>query len=328
MKKATLCIVLLCFFTFFGCAKEPLTNESFVMNTFFTQQIYGDDVSLAEKNSASLYELEKEVSRTIENSEVHTLNNSPSSPVTVSEHTAYLLEQCILAAEKTNGAFNPALGSVKDAWGFGTDTQKVPSDQELSDLVKTTDYEKISTDGNTVVSNGATIDFGGAAKGYALDLLRQNTIESDVSSAIYTLGGSVYAKGTRPDGNLWTIGVRDPFLNSDDYLGTLQVQDVCVSTTGTYEQNFTQDGVFYHHVIDPKTLRPTDNNLASVVVVDESGLITDIYSTALFVMGLNEGLSYANENGLNALFITQDKEIFLTDSFPYTFTLEDSSYER
>jgi thiamine biosynthesis lipoprotein len=130
----------------------------------------------------------------------------------------------------------------------------------------------------------------------------------------------------KPDGSPWTIGVRNPFADLSQYMCTITLDDECVSTSGAYERGFTSGGTYYHHILDPRTGMPADNELASVSVVDADGMKTDIYSTALFVMGLEEGLAFANRENLDTLFITKDRGIYLTDGFTHNFELKDEAF--
>jgi thiamine biosynthesis lipoprotein len=191
------------------------------------------------------------------------------------------------------------------------------------------DYTKIDVqDGSLVNANGAMLDLGGVVKGYALDSLKDNLDLMDAGPALVSLGGSIYARGTKPDGAPWTIGVRDPFGSDTDYMGTLELSDMCISTSGSYERGFTADGVYYHHIIDPATGYPVDNGLVSVSVMDESGIETDLYSTALFVMGAEKGVEFAREHEISALFITGDKKLYKTGAFADDFQLTDEGYEE
>ncbi len=330
MKKTAIALCILSFLCCLsaGCAQQPLQSESFAMNTFVQQTVYTQDETILAQNNATLRTLENELSKTLPGSDVWNLNHSQGTPVAVSADTVTVLLASLAAGRETNGAFNPALGALRDAWSFGSEQPRVPSAQEINTALKTTDDSQISIEG-TVVSPGNTIlDFGGAAKGYALDLLKENLEAANVSSALISVGGSIYARGTRPDGKKWSVGLRSPSGGVSNYFGTVRLENTCISTSGIYAQGFTQDGVYYHHLLDPKTGYPANNGLAAVSVIHPSGMITDLYSTALFVMGLEGGLAFANANDMDAIFITTEQEVVLTNGFDYDFTIKDAAYHE
>ncbi len=324
MKRvfALMCVLAALFCS--ACAPTPVSTETYAMNTICTQTLYADE-AVAQANNASINELERLLSKTIEGSDLWRLNHEGRA--NVSQDTANVLTRSLELAEKTGGAFDPAIGALMDAWGFGTGAERVPTAEEIAVLLQNPSYEAVSMDGNSVDAGGAEIDLGGSAKGYALDALRQNMETEGVSAGLVSLGGSIYARGKKPDGSAWRVGIRDPLGSEADYVATLELVDECISTSGAYERGFEADGKYYHHIIDPKTGYPAQSGLLSVSVVGERGVDTDIYSTALFVMGLERGKAFAEQNGVDAVFITEDKQIITTAGFGRGFTVKDSAYE-
>ncbi len=330
MKKVALLVFAMVLFFAYGCAPKPAeTEEFFAMNTICTQTLYGGGKELIQKNKDSIVRLEKKLSKTIEGSDVWKINHATQAGVEVDAETANLLGECLKMFEKTDGAFHPALGAVTSLWGFGTGDETVPQASEIDKLLAiagTPEKPAVTMQENIVYTNGAQVDLGGAVKGYALDVLRKNIQQDGGGAALVSLGGSIYAHGTKPDGKEWTIGIRNPQGSAADYVCSLTLEDECISTSGAYERGFTQDGVYYHHIIDPQTGFPAESGLLSVSVVDQSGLYTDILSTALFVMGLEKGMAFAEQNGYSVVFITEDKQIVTTKNFGRNLTIKDNSY--
>ena len=132
-------------------------------------------------------------------------------------------------------------------------------------------------------------------------------------AAIVSLGGNVAAIGKKPGGGDWIVGLQDP-QDPGSYFGTVAVAGACVVTSGGYQRYFEQDGVRYHHILDPKTGRPAASGLQSVSVVSQDDTLADALSTALFVMGLDAGAELYRAEGLafEAVFMTDDGSVWIT----------------
>ena len=181
-------------------------------------------------------------------------------------------------------------------------------------------YENVEMDGNRVRPlHGAQLDLGGVAKGWAGgNVLAVDTLDG----ALLELGGNISCFGKKADGKTrWNIGVADPDAAAS-YIATVGIENGCAVTTGDYERFFEENGVRYHHVFDPATGYPANTGLRSVTVVMEyaDGGLADGYSTALFVMGLEDGLAFCEENGIAAVFVTADKTIYVSDAMEEDFT--------
>ncbi|MBC5648282.1 FAD:protein FMN transferase [Christensenella tenuis] len=329
MKRIfSILLAVCCLFAFTSCAPVQKTSEIFAMDTFITQTVYTDNGDILRQTNEITRRLEDEMSRTIETSDVCRLNAAPGQDVEISDETAEVLKISLKAAADTGGAFSPALGSVIAAWGFGTENARVPEEAELASALAAADYRTVTLDGNTANTGGAQIDLGGAVKGYALDKAAENLKAGGVKSAIISFGGSIYAIGKKPDGNSYKIGIRDPQGSENDYMATIVLDGKFVSTSGTYERGFTEDGTYYDHVLDPQTGYPVDNGLVAATALCDSGILSDIYSTALLVMGAEKGIAFAEEHGVDAFFLTGDKQVVTTDGFAekYGLTITNREY--
>ena len=127
--------------------------------------------------------------------------------------------------------------------------------------------------------------------------------------------------GTKTDGSLWRVAVRDP-EDSSGYIGILETSDKAVITSGGYERFFEQDGVTYHHIIDPFTGYPAENGLISVTIVSDDGTLADALSTAVYVAGLDVGIDLWRENAdrFDMILMTDNKEVYVTDGIADHFT--------
>jgi len=180
---------------------------------------------------------------------------------------------------------------------------------------------------------GVEIDLGAVAKGYAGDVLAQGLAEMGIPSALLDLGqSSIMAVGAKPDGSPWRIGIQDP--EGTGYLGVLELKNQAMGTSGSYQRYFEQDGVRYCHIIDPDTAAPAQSGLASVTVVANSCLLSDGLSTALFVMGLEEGAAFWREAkadpdlAFEAIFIEENGAVSVTSGLKDAFSLAEGYEER
>ncbi len=305
-------------------AQSEATTELFAMNTYITMAAYGRDAETVLSDAEDkLIELEQLWSVTDPDSDIYVVNHSDGQPVAVSKETEKLLSFALQMAEETDGALEPTIYPVLTAWGFTTEENRVPSDAEITELLKNVGYERIRLRDATVqLDSGMMLDLGSVGKGYAGDLVAQVLKEHGIASALLDLGGNIQAVGTKPDGSPWRLGLRDPF--SDGTLGVLEISNRAVVTSGAYERYFIgEDGIRYGHIIDPATGYPAESGLASVTVIAEEGRLCDALSTSLYVMGVERAIEYWRQHqDFEMILITEDGDIYLTDGIADRFALD------
>lgn len=313
-------------FTLLCCcapADSPLPTASFfAMNTTMSIQLDGDEALLRGAENV-VCSLERKLSVTDPSSELFAINSRGEGEV--SPDTAELLKFALDICEKTDGALDISIYPVLRAWGFTTDGDyRVPDGDELADLLALVDYTKVDvSEGTVTLAEGMQLDLGAVGKGFAGDRVVEYLRENGVKSALLNLGGNVQALGSKPNGSPWTVAVADP-LNGG-YLGTLEVSDRAVVTSGGYERRFELDGATYHHIIDPSDGRPAASGLVSVTVVAEDGVLCDALSTAFFVMGLDRASEYWRAHGgFEAIFLTDDGGLYVTSGLEGSFTAQGS----
>ena len=125
----------------------------------------------------------------------------------------------------------------------------------------------------------------------------------------------------------FTVGIRNPNGNAGSYIAKLHIPAGCVSTSGSYEQYFEQNGKRYHHILDPETGYPVDNGLISVTVISESGLLSDALSTACYVLGKDKGFDLLEKYNAYGVFVDKEQNIYLSDELKDNFRLKDSSFK-
>lgn len=303
--------------------QSEATTELFAMDTHITMTAYGQDAETAlTKAEDKLAELEQLWSVTDSGSDIYAVNHGDGRAIRVSEETTELLSFTLHMAEETDGALDPTIYPVLTAWGFTKEANRVLSDNEISKLLKNVGYEQVKLMGSNVqLESGIMLDLGAVGKGYAGDIVAQALQENGITSALLDFGGNIQTIGTKPDGNLWRIGLRDPF--SGGTLGVLEISNMAAVTSGNYERYFIgEDGKRYGHIIDPATGYPAESGLESVTVIAGEGRLSDALSTSLFVMGLDKATEYWQQRrNFDMLLITEGGEIYLTEGVADAFTL-------
>ena len=313
MKRSWFLMVLCLPLLLCGCAQRSAEREFFAMDTVMQLRAYGPEAEAAlSQAEAEIYRLEGALSCRDEHAALARLNKAGGG--TADAETAALLQTALTLCEKTGGAYDPALGALSQAWGFSTGAYRVPEQDALAEAMQESGARLVQLDGTSVkLTNGAQLDLGGIAKGYAAGRVRAILQDAGVTSAIISLGGNVAAVGTKPDGSAWTVGLQDPD-NPEAYFGTVSIEDACVVTSGAYQRYFEENGVRYHHILDPVTGCPAESGLKSVSVVAKDDTLADALSTALFVMGLDAGAEFQKRSGLSfeAVFVTDDNTVWIT----------------
>lgn len=291
------------------------TSYVFAMDTVMTLTVYGDEAFL-DSAEAEILRLEALLSVTDADSDISRLN--AQGTLTVDDTTLELLRRTLEASQRTGGAMDPTAYSLVRLWGFTTEEYRVPSQAEIDAALATVDAGNVQIDGNQVtLLNGAQIDLGAVTKGYTGAVLAQMAEEAGVEAALFQLGGNVQVYGQKPDGSPWRIEIQDPFdAAGRSALLTLpaDVKTMAVVTSGVYQRYFEEDGVRYHHIMDPETGAPADSGLVSVTIVCEDGFLADALSTALLVMGLEDAAAFWRESGdFEAVFIDEAGALYVTE---------------
>lgn len=312
----------------FADSENAVTKDVFAMDTYMSLTAFGEEAEYAVDSAISyIEEMDALLSTGLETSEVSQLNSTGAW--TLSSDSAAIMKYAIEICNDTDGAFQPLLYPIMEAWGFPDKEYRVPETSELERLLTLTDLSKMHFDPSTgsvfFDLTGMKIDFGGIAKGYISSQIKEIFASCGVTSGMVNLGGNVQVIGTKTDGSPWRVGVQNP--DSDgDYLGILDIQDKAIITSGGYERYFEQDGEVYHHIIDPATGYPAQSGLVSVTIVSEDGTLADGLSTALFVMGLEQASAYWEEHKdqFDAILLTDQGELYVTEGIQNVFS---SSYE-
>ena len=241
-------------------------------------------------------------------------------PVAVDEDTFEVLRQAKRYGRITEGAFDVTVGPLADLWRRAMEERQLPGDEAVWQALALVNFANVTLDeeAHTVLLEkaGQRIDLGGIAKGYAVDELRKRLRRHGVHRVLLDLGGTVAALGCG-----LPVGIRDPFRLHGAPMGTLMLEDRIAVTSGVYERFAYMDGYRYHHVVDPRTGYPSKSGLVSVTLVGENGGALDAFATAALILGMEKSAPMLAEQGMDAVFVTEQGQVFVTRGLKRQFHL-------
>lgn len=215
-------------------------------------------------------------------------------------------------SEDTEGAFDITVGPLVNAWGFGFKNRQNMNQRIVDSLLPLVGYRKVTlSDGRIIKSDTAVqIDFNAIAQGYSVDLAGGFLESRGISNYLVDIGGEVLARGTKPGGSPWVVGIEKPAAEATsqrELRATIEISDRAVATSGNYRKYYEVDGIKYSHTIDPKTGYPVQHSLLSATVVSDSATIADAYATAFMVMGLEKAMEFLEKHpDMEVYFIYSD----------------------
>ena len=278
-----------------------------------------------------LEELERHLSANAESSTLIDINKASGvSAVNVPADIYPLFARAVFFAEKTDGAFNPAIGGVVKLWNIGFENARKPEDRDIQVALSRTDYKDVQLAGTAVFlkKEGMKLDLGAIAKGFAADELTRIVKQAGIMHAVIDIGGTISAVGVRPDGKRWSIGIRDPRIRQGQPIISAPIENRSISTSGSYERYFEQDGIRYHHIIDPATGYPVQSNMIAVSVFADSATDADALSTACFVLGYKKAVKLLDElPNTEALFIFDDNSVRTTGNLKKNIMILNSAFQ-
>lgn len=287
---------------------------------------------ILKKCESILKDIDNKMSSQITSSEISKINNKAGDDyVKVSDDTYYVIKESIIFSSMSNDTFDISVGPIVDLWAIGTENAKVPTKKEIKDKLPLVNYKDILLNDNSksvkLAKKDMKIDLGGIAKGYAADKIYEYLKEEKLESALINLGGNIYVLGSKENNQPFSIGVQDPTKPRGNSIGNIKVSNKSVVTSGIYERYLEKNNKIYHHMLDPHTGYPFDNNLSSVTIVSDKSIICDALSTTTFGLGVEKGLKLVeNLDGVDAIFITKDKKIYLSNNLKNKFNLTDNKF--
>ncbi|MEK7868288.1 MAG: FAD:protein FMN transferase [Candidatus Omnitrophota bacterium] len=284
-----------------GCSQGSSVKETrILMDTFCEISCYSPDRDNAVRAIGEAFKemqrIEHVFSKFNEDSEVSKINKlAGMEKVKVTREVFDLTERSIYYSRISDGAFDITVAPLMEIWGFVRKHNSVPDKEVVENVLKYVGYKNVELDSKELslrfLNKGVKLDFGGIAKGYAVDRAKDVLVSNGIKNGLVNLGGNIFALGNAPGKKNWKIGVQDP-RKRGKLLYSFELNDRAISTSGNYERFFEIGGKRYSHIINPLTGEPCQG-IISVTVALDSAEGADALSTAIFVMGEKNALNLA-----------------------------------
>lgn len=303
---------------------EPASRTGFTLNTVVTITIEEPDRNAQEylgQCFAICDRYGKICSRTDRESELYAINEQAKNGRTefeISGELADIISYGLSYGELSDGGFDITIEPVSAQWDFTPDAHRVPEDGQIREALSYVSCRNVAVEGNILkfAGEGMGLDLGGIAKGYIADRIKEYLLKQGVESAVISLGGNILCVGEKPEGDAFRIGIQMPFGEYQETVAAVACKDRSIVTSGIYERYFVEEDVLYHHILNPKTGYPYENDLLGVTVLSEKSVDGDGLSTACFALGLKEGMKLIDSlEDTCAVFITADKKLHYSEGF-------------
>jgi len=212
--------------------------------------------------------------------------------------------------EKTNGAFDPTIMPLVEAYGFGPIKNKNPESLNIDSLLKLVGFNQIRFDSVMVQKSeeNVKLDFNGIAQGYSVDIISRFLEQQKIERYMVEIGGEIVCKGKKDNDKPWITGIDNP-LKPGSLYATVILTDKAMTTAGNYRNHFEKNGQVFNHLINPKTGSMEQTPLLSVTVFAKDAITADAYDTAFFVMGFEETKNFLkNHRELDVYMIYNDEK--------------------
>ncbi len=230
------------------------------------------------------------------------------------ELDSWFIENFILSqkiSQETDGAFDLTIAPIANVWGFGTFQKPDSVNHHLIDSLKQiVDYHKVSILHKRLIKEDPRmmLNFNAVAQGFAVDVMGAYLQSKGIENYLIDLGGEIYARGNKPNGDFWKIGIEIPEEGAEErfYNRIVSLKDEAVATSGNYRKFYELEGVKYAHSLNPKTGYPVKHSLLSVTVIAPTAGAADAYATAFMVMGVEKTLEFVKSKPKIKVYLMYD----------------------
>lgn len=310
-----------------GCKSSQqakyITNQGGIFGTYY-RIVYehpdGEDIH--KQIRGEMHRLDSSLSSYKPESVLSKVNRNQS--VQLDDYFRQVFSKAMEIAEKTEGAFDPTVAPLVNAWGFGFTNKADVTPEMVDSILQFVGHRKVRLEKDRVQKDDVRLmlDFSAIAKGYAVDKVAEFIHDAGCENYLVEIGGEVVARGFNPSGKHWRIGINEPNDNepavSSHFEAIVSLNSRALATSGNYRNFYVENGKKFAHTIDPLSGYPVDHSLLSATVLAKSCMAADAFATALMVMGVEKAktlineqdsldvfLIYADENGENQLLMTK-----------------------
>ncbi len=309
--------------------RESYDVTETAMSTVISYHLFGINNKEAKVKMAERLDwLENEkLSWRKEKAEVANINEQSGNKIEISSEMYKWLKKVQAVSTDSKGALDVTVSPLARLWNIEGENPAVPETNDIKECLKLVGYERLDffSDRQIQMEKGTSLDLGAVGKGIACDELTKIMRECNVAGTV-SVGGSIAVVGEKPDESAWKLGIQDPRANTGEVMGVLIMNEGFLSTSGDYEKYFVENGVRYHHILDAHTGKPADRGLTSVTIVARDGLTSDALSTACFVLGVDEGIKLAEKYKAEAIFIDNDRNVYVTNGIRGNFRIVKDEY--
>lgn len=320
-------ILLTLFLANYSCTPglQKFTESRFKMGTVVQITLFEKDKTAAEKEFEKAYaEIDRISSLFWEGnpeSDIYKFNHRKSDTVEVTAEVTGLLSRAKLISKNTSGAFDMTIGTLRKLYNFKKGEEKIPDSSDVTEELKCIGFNKLEIDlrNNLLISQNQhfTLLTGAIVKGYAAQRALEKITATNRNGVLVNAGGDIFTS-KRYDNQKWVVGVQDP-RNRGKILGTVNILDGAVVTSGDYEQFSIIKGKRYHHIINPVTGFSSKQSHSSTVIAP-NGELADALATGLFVLGADKGMKVLEKYpDVECMWVNSNGKIFKSDGFDNYF---------
>ena len=320
MKKTVSILIMMMILT--SCNAPERKQYTGVTQGSYYSVIYYDERDFSDEIDSILKDVENSVSLWQENSIIRKVNENKD--VIVDKIFIDNFNWAVKAAEFSDGLFDATIAPLVSAWGFHYKKEIALTDKMIDSILELVDYRKIRIEEGRVIKDNEnmSLDFNAVAQGYTADIIGEYLYSQGINNYLVDIGGEITAKGVKPNGETWKIGIEKPApdKNAERVIQMkIELKDKAVVTSGSYRKYIEKDNVRYSHSIDPRTGQPVEHNLLSATIIADNAAWADCLASICMIAGMEKASELIKNEDVEALFIYLDDEnqlqTFQTEGF-------------
>ncbi|GAB7256228.1 FAD:protein FMN transferase [Polaribacter sp. OB-PA-B3] len=328
MKNYSLIILLICALCISSCSKEAIkknyTFKGAVFGTTYKITYLNTDENYLEEIDSLFLKMNNSLSTYISDSEISRVNRDEKN-VELDPYFIEVFKKSKRIFKETDGYFDPTVGNLVNAWGFGPKKTKIDlTEAEVEKEMQFVGFDKLQLE-NTIIKKeipGIYLDFNSIAKGFGIDVVARFLENKNIKNYLVEIGGEIRTKGFKENDEPWLIKLVDPINTDGSGFKTLNLSNKSMATSGNYRKyRISESGKKFVHTVNPKTGYAHESNLLSAsVIADLDCADVDAYATAFMAMGLEKTKDFLSKNTkIKAILLYTNENGNLEEYTNYTY---------